>query len=38
MARHARREPEFLWATAVHAVDALRHMAGEVTDAKIREL
>lgn len=38
MARHARREPEFLWATAVHAVDTLRHMAGDVADAKIRVL
>lgn len=38
MTRHARREPEFLWATAVHAVDALRHIAGEVADAKIRAL
>jgi myo-inositol 2-dehydrogenase / D-chiro-inositol 1-dehydrogenase len=38
LTRHARREPEFLWATAVHAVDALRHIAGEVADAKIRVL
>jgi predicted dehydrogenase len=38
LTRHARREPEFLWATAVHAVDALRHIAGEVVDAKIRVL
>ncbi len=38
MTRHERREPEFLWATAVHAVDALRHIAGEVVDAKIRVL
>jgi predicted dehydrogenase len=35
LTRHARREPEFLWATAVHAVDALRHIAGEVADANI---
>jgi len=34
MTRYERREPEFLWATAVHAVDALRHIAGEVVDAK----
>jgi len=38
LTRHARREPEFLWATAVHAVDALRHIAGEVVDANIRVL
>ena len=38
MARHARREPEFLCATAVHAVDALRYIAGEVTDSKIHVL
>jgi myo-inositol 2-dehydrogenase / D-chiro-inositol 1-dehydrogenase len=38
LTRHARREPEFLWATAVHAVDALRHIAGEVVDAKLRVL
>jgi predicted dehydrogenase len=38
LTRHARREPEFLWATAVHAVDALRHIAGEVVEAKIRVL
>lgn len=36
--RHARSEPEFLWGTAVHAVDALRYMAGEIADAGIRTL
>jgi predicted dehydrogenase len=30
LARHARQEPEFLWATAVHAVDTLRYIAGHV--------
>jgi predicted dehydrogenase len=30
LARHARSEPEFLWATAVHAVDTLRYIAGQV--------
>jgi predicted dehydrogenase len=30
MARHARCEREFIWATAVHAVDTLRYIAGEV--------
>ena len=38
MTRQERREPEFLWATAVHAVDALRYIAGKVVDAKIRAL
>jgi predicted dehydrogenase len=30
LARHARSEPEFIWATAVHAVDALRYIEGDV--------
>ena len=38
MTRHARTEPEFLWTTAVHAVDALRHIAGHVRDAAIRKI
>jgi len=38
MSRYERREPEFLWATAVHAIDAMRYIAGEVSDAKIRTL
>ena len=38
MSRHERREPGFLWATAVHAIDAMRYIAGEVSDAKIRTL
>lgn len=36
--RHARSEPEFLWGTAVHAVDALRYIAGEIANASIRTL
>ena len=36
--RHQRTEPEFLWGTAVHAVDALRHIAGDVAEAGIRTL
>jgi len=36
--RQARREPDFLRATAVHAVDALRYIGGEVAAAKIRIL
>ena len=38
MTRHARNEPEFLWTTAVHTVDALRHIAGEVAEASIRAM
>jgi virulence factor len=38
MARHSRREPEFLWATAVHAVDTLRYIAGQVASADIQKL
>lgn len=32
MARHARVEADFISTTAIHAVDALRHVAGEVAD------
>src|SRR6266496_119603 len=38
MTRHARREPEFLWTTAIHAVDALRYIAGEVSDSSLRTI
>src|ERR1700756_1734411 len=38
LARHSREEPEFLWATAVHAVDTLRHIAGQVVAFDIRTL
>lgn len=38
LARHARQEPEFLWATVVHAVDALRHIGGEVVAFDLRTL
>lgn len=38
MARHDREEPEFLWATAVHAVDTLRYIAGQVTAYDLRTL
>jgi predicted dehydrogenase len=31
LARHARSETGFIWATAVHAVDTLRYIAGDVT-------
>ena len=36
--RHQRSERQFLWETAVHAVDALRHIAGEVAEAKIQTM
>jgi myo-inositol 2-dehydrogenase / D-chiro-inositol 1-dehydrogenase len=35
MTRHARREPEFLWATAIHAIDTMRFIAGQLSDARI---
>jgi myo-inositol 2-dehydrogenase / D-chiro-inositol 1-dehydrogenase len=38
LARHSRQEPEFLWATAVHAVDTLRHIAGQVVAFELRTL
>jgi predicted dehydrogenase len=28
--RHQRSEPDFIWSTAIHAIDALRYIAGEV--------
>jgi predicted dehydrogenase len=34
MFRHARREPDFLWGTGVHVVDAVRYVAGEVASAE----
>ena len=30
--RHARDEPDFIWSTAIHVLDALRHVAGEVAE------
>jgi myo-inositol 2-dehydrogenase/D-chiro-inositol 1-dehydrogenase len=38
LARHARREPEFLWATAIHAIDTLRYIAGQVVTFDLRTL
>lgn len=35
MVRHARREEDFIWGTAFHAVDALRFIAGEVTETRL---
>src|SRR6185369_2735522 len=28
--RHRRNEPDFIWSTALHAIDALRYIAGDV--------
>jgi myo-inositol 2-dehydrogenase / D-chiro-inositol 1-dehydrogenase len=36
MTRYARKEPEFVWTTAIHAVDALRYIAGEVSESTAR--
>lgn len=30
--RHQRSEPDFIWSTAIHAIDALRHIAGDVEE------
>ena len=30
--RHQRSEPDYIWSTAIHAIDALRHIAGEVEE------
>jgi len=36
MMRHERSESDFLWSTAVHAVDALRYLAGDISEFNIR--
>ena len=28
--RHARNEDDFIWSTAIHVIDAMRHIAGEI--------
>jgi predicted dehydrogenase len=38
MLRHARTEPEFLCQTAIHAVDTMRFIGGEIETSKIRTL
>ncbi len=30
--RHDRAEPDFIWSTAIHVLDALRYVAGEIAD------
>jgi predicted dehydrogenase len=32
--RNARSEPDFIWSTAIHALDALRYLAGEIISFK----
>lgn len=32
MVRHGRDEPDFIWETALHGLDALRHVAGEIAE------
>ena len=34
--RHARSEGDFIWSTAIHVLDALRHMAGEIENYDVR--
>ncbi len=36
MFRNRRREDFFIWGTGVHAVDAMRHVAGDMTDMRVR--
>jgi predicted dehydrogenase len=38
MTRHARNESDFIWTTAIHAVDALRYIAGEVLESSVRTI
>src|SRR5689334_13600205 len=38
MSRDGRTEPEFLWGTAIHSVDALRHIAGSIKQASFRRM
>ncbi|MEE4312245.1 MAG: Gfo/Idh/MocA family oxidoreductase [candidate division KSB1 bacterium] len=37
-ARPNRIEPEFIWSTGVHAVDAMRHIAGDVVDFHVDKI
>jgi predicted dehydrogenase len=38
MTRHARSESDFIWTTAVHAVDTLRYIAGQVAKAGVHTM
>jgi myo-inositol 2-dehydrogenase / D-chiro-inositol 1-dehydrogenase len=33
--RHARNEPDFIWSTAIHVLDALRYAIGEIRDFRV---
>ncbi|HEV8368298.1 MAG TPA: Gfo/Idh/MocA family oxidoreductase [Pyrinomonadaceae bacterium] len=33
--RHARDESDFIWSTAIHVLDALRYVAGEIKDFEV---
>ena len=33
--RHARNEDDFIWSTAIHVLDALRYMAGEIDSFEV---
>jgi predicted dehydrogenase len=36
--RHARDEEDFIWSTAIHVLDALRYMVGEIKDFQVERL
>jgi predicted dehydrogenase len=38
MFRHQRTEDDFLFATGIHAIDAIRHIAGDVASAEIEPM
>jgi predicted dehydrogenase len=38
MLRNARKDPGFMWSTAIHAVDTLRCVAGEVDSYEVRRM
>ena len=36
MIRHERKEADFIWSTVVHAIDALRYVAGDVSEFHVQ--
>ncbi len=38
MLRNARREPEFIWGTGLHVVDAMRHIGGAIASMEVQRL
>ena len=36
MIRHERKESDFIWSTAVHAIDALRYIAGDISEFNLQ--